>query len=98
MTVVTSTSGHPVACGLIVTQTFMCCCLRGIEPTHYEIHLAVDDRETTPELVLLTRDLRLYRQALDAEGTGQRLDVEWKPAKRQDGRSCQQLVALWRSV
>jgi hypothetical protein len=97
MTTTATEHGTRLAHGLLVVDSFYVCGARGDEP-YYEVQLASDREADTPRLTLLTRSLDLFRTACDADATDQRVDAEFRPAKRQDGRSCQQLIALWRSV
>lgn len=46
---------------------------------------------------LLTRNRELYRQALDAENTLERVDCEWI-ARSLDGKAVRELLAIRRSV
>lgn len=43
---------------------------------------------------LMTRELALYGQAADAEGTTQRFDAQWHQGRTADGRRCQVLDGL----
>jgi hypothetical protein len=64
------------------------------EPTHFEIHLAVNADPKTPHLIFLTKDRALYEWALALEGTAQRVDAAWQAGRRSDGRVAQVLCGL----
>lgn len=60
---------------------------------HYEIHLAPDADGDAPRTVLVTRDERNYKTALDAEGTPARFTATWHRAAR-NGKPYQVLDRL----
>lgn len=77
---------------LLVVQTFFCAPHRG-RREHYEIHLASDPPRPLMRvpvhrcdqrcLVLTTDDQALYDDAVDAEGTPQRVVATWHADHRQ---------------
>ena len=60
--------------------------------SHYEIHLAAEEKHA-PRTVLITRRVELYVQAAAAEGTAARFDATWHRAKHA-GKPCQVLDGL----
>jgi hypothetical protein len=76
---------------LVVVQTFA---VGRISPQHYEIHVAADEGRDAKRIVLLTHDAQLYADALDLEGTGQRVTVQFHHARRANGTRYDALDAL----
>lgn len=60
----------------------------------YEVHVAPSLAKTVRPTVLGTRELWLYEQALDAEGSGTRYDVSWHRGHRPDGKPCDVVTAI----
>jgi hypothetical protein len=95
---VPSARGRMLVGQLVVDTKYVCARRPGAPAPYYEIHLAPDTGGDAKRFVLVTRDDALYSAALDAEDTGERVEAEWAPAQRADGRVVHQLLGLWRSV
>lgn len=78
---------------LVVVDTLACHRGPGA-PLHYEVHLATDDRQDAPRLVLLTADHQLYQQATRLIGRPQVCTVTYHPTHRKDGSRCLLLDSL----
>lgn len=89
---VATTARLQVTRDVLVVQTYVVPGPDRLTTSHYEIHVATDER-TAPRTVLITRRVELYVQAAAVEGTADRFDASWHRAK-QGSKSCQVLDSL----
>jgi hypothetical protein len=82
---------------VIVVQTYFVR-RRPTDEPFFEIQVAPSrerwGESKTPRSVFLTRDEALYETALVLEASEERVDLAWKPGRRQNGQVAQLLVAV----
>ena len=94
MTSIVTANGARVMVGVIVTNTQYVVPLSSAP--YFEVTVGTSADGPHPA-TLLTKNRRVYQDALDAENTGERLEVEWEPRTR-DGQPVRELLAIRRSV
>jgi len=78
---------------VIVVQTYFVR-RRPTDDPFFEVQVARDAQAKTPRSAFLTRDEALYETALALEASEERVDLAWKPGRRQNGQVAQLLVAV----
>ena len=94
MTSIATANGARVMVGVIVTHTQYVVPLSSAP--YFEVTVGTSADGPHPA-TLLTKNRRVYQDALDAENTGERLEVEWVP-RTLDGQPVRELLAIRRSV